>query len=103
MNVRRAAVLLLLLFIASIASAQIPTPEEFLGYRLGERFTSYDQILSYFHELTRHSPLITVQQFGETYEHRPLVLAVSTAPKNPGPPDPSRPHLVAPGGAATRR
>jgi len=101
MNVRRTAVLLLFLFIASIASAQIPTPDEFLGYKLGDRFTSYDQILGYFNELARRSPLITVQQFGETYEHRPLVIAVITSQKNRAALDAIRQNVVALGDGGT--
>jgi len=68
--------------IATPVLAQVPTPEEFLGYKLGDRFTPYSRILDYFHALAQKSPLITVQQFGETYEHRPLVLAVITSAKN---------------------
>src|SRR6266513_473708 len=75
----------LIVVVALIATplfAQLPTPDEFLGYKLGDRFTPYGRILDYFNELTRRSNLITVQQFGETYEHRPLVLAVITSAKN---------------------
>src|SRR5207302_10353520 len=32
--------------------------------------------------LAKKSSLITIHQFGETYEHRPLVLAVITSAKN---------------------
>ncbi|HYS53710.1 MAG TPA: M14 family metallopeptidase [Thermoanaerobaculia bacterium] len=74
--------IVILLFIAVAANAQVPTPDEFLGYKLGERFTPYARILDYFNELARKSSLITVHQFGETYEHRPLVLAVITAARN---------------------
>ncbi|MGZ3339088.1 MAG: M14 family zinc carboxypeptidase, partial [Reyranella sp.] len=49
---------------------------------LGDRFTPHARILDYFHLLTTRSNLITMQQFGETYEHRPLMLAVITSPKN---------------------
>ncbi|HEY8131888.1 MAG TPA: M14 metallopeptidase family protein, partial [Thermoanaerobaculia bacterium] len=73
---------ILIALIAVPASAQIPTPDEYLGYKLGERFTPHARILDYFNELTKHSNLITVKQFGETYEHRPLVLAVITSAKN---------------------
>src|SRR5437667_8205104 len=79
---RRCALLVFALFLAGAAHAQVPTPEEFLGYKLGERFTPYARILDYFDELAKRSNLITVQRFGETYEHRPLVLAVVTSPKN---------------------
>jgi len=71
------------LFAASAFAQQAPpTPDEFLGYKLGERFTPWNRIIDYFHELAAHSNLITVEQFGETYEHRPLILAVITSPKN---------------------
>jgi len=78
---KRLTALLLLAFAVS-AYAQAPTPDEFLGYTLGERFTPYARILDYFDELAKHSSLITVHRFGETYEHRPLVLAVITSAKN---------------------
>ena len=73
-----------LMLVASAAFAQqaIPTPAEYLGYRLGEKFTTYDRILDYFGELTKRSPRITLQSFGQTYEGRPLVLAVVTSEKN---------------------
>jgi len=76
------ALCLLLFAVASQAQTVIPTPDEFLGYTLGERFTPHARILDYFHMLTTRSNLITMQQFGETYEHRPLMLAVITSAKN---------------------
>ena len=80
----RLAVVLALAIAASTAAAQqpIPTPEEFLGYPLGQRFTPYHRILDYFGELSRRSDLITMETFGETYEGRPLVLATITSAKN---------------------
>src|ERR1700686_1781025 len=81
---KRLFVSLFVLLLASASQAQnaIPTPDEFLGYPLGERFTPHARILDYFHLLTTKSNLITMHQFGETYEHRPLMLAVITSPKN---------------------
>src|SRR6266550_3066756 len=78
---RCAVVLLAFLPLAASLHAQ-PSPDEFLGYKIGERFTPYSRILDYFDELAKRSKLITVERFGETYEHRPLVLAVITSPKN---------------------
>jgi hypothetical protein len=82
--VRRLAAAVTLLIWASAGSAQqtIPTPEEFLGYPLGERFTPHHRIIDYFRELDRHSDLLSLETFGETYEGRPLVLATITSPKN---------------------
>src|ERR1700756_96884 len=81
---RRLALSFFVLFFAAAAYAQnaVPTPDEFLGYPLGERFTPHARILDYFRMLTTRSNLITMHQFGETYEHRPLMLAVITSPKN---------------------
>lgn len=81
---RRLALSLFVLLFAAASQAQnaIPSPDEFLGYTLGERFTPHARILDYFHMLTTRSNLITMQQFGETYEHRPLMLAVITSSKN---------------------
>ena len=67
---------------AGYAQQAVPTPEEFLGYRLGEQFTPHQRILDYFGELTKRSDLVTLQTFGQTYERRPLVLATITSSKN---------------------
>src|SRR3954470_16939582 len=81
---RRLSLCVFVLFVAIASQAQtaIPAPDEFLGYKLGDRFTPHARILDYFHLLTTPSNLIQVQQFGKTSEHRPLILAVITSPKN---------------------
>ncbi|HKR66574.1 MAG TPA: M14 family zinc carboxypeptidase, partial [Thermoanaerobaculia bacterium] len=78
---RRAALILALILTAAL-HAQLPSPQQFLGYPIGERFTSHQRILDYFAELTKRSDLITMRTIGETYEHRPLVLATITSAKN---------------------
>jgi hypothetical protein len=82
MNRCRVFVLLALFSFAAFAQTTVPTPEQFLGYGMGERFTPHHRILAYFDELARTSNLVTVRQIGETYEHRPLVLATITSAKN---------------------
>jgi hypothetical protein len=67
---------------AQMSAAAVPTPEEFLGYRIGERFTPHHRILAYFDELTKRSSLITMRRIGSTYEERPLMLATLTSSKN---------------------
>lgn len=92
--IRRSAPLLALLLAASL-SAQTPTPDEFLGYGMGERFTPHHRILAYFEELARTSELVKLRQIGETYEHRPLVLATITSQKNHAALDTIRRNAVA--------
>src|SRR6185436_14475498 len=76
--IRRSALALFLF--ATLAYAQ--TPDDFFGYSIGDRFTPHHRILAYFDELAKSTSLVTVQRIGETYENRPLVLAVITSPKN---------------------
>jgi hypothetical protein len=82
--IRRLAttVAVILIATATLAQQAVPTPDEFLGYSLGERFTPWDRIVDYFQTLTKGSNLITMQTIGQTYEGRPLVIAAITAPKN---------------------
>jgi hypothetical protein len=56
--------------------AQNFTPESFLGYEIGERFTRQDKVVSYFQALQAAYPnMMKVEKYGETYEHRDLILA----------------------------
>lgn len=79
--IRRFALALPVLFAATLA-LHAETPQEFLGYPVGDRFTPHHRILAYFDELAKNSELVTVEHIGETYENRPLVLAVLTSAKN---------------------
>lgn len=60
----------------------IPTPEQFLGYPIGEWHTRHDRIVSYFQELARVSPKAHFQIIGYTNEHRPQVVLTITRPEN---------------------
>jgi hypothetical protein len=60
----------------------IPTPEQFLGYPIGEWHTRHDRIVAYFQELTRVSPKAHLQVIGYTYEHRPQVVLTVTSTDN---------------------
>src|SRR5882757_10729291 len=72
---------LLLLFVA--AFSQAPSPEAFLGYPLGKHFTPHDKIVAYFKEVARTAPgQMKLEQYGTTYEGRPLLLAYIASPEN---------------------
>jgi hypothetical protein len=77
-----AFVFALLLSVSAAVAQQVPTPDEFLGYTLGTQFTPHHRILDYFDELDRRSELVSVERFGQTYEGRPLAIAVITSAKN---------------------
>jgi len=64
-------------------SQQVPSPEAFLGYPLGSRFTTHDKIVAYFREAARAaSGSMLLEQYGKTYEGRPLLLAYIASPEN---------------------
>ena len=60
----------------------IPTPEQFLGYSIGNWHTRHDRIVEYFKELARVSPKAHFQIIGYTHEQRPQVVLTITSPEN---------------------
>ncbi|MFZ5999466.1 MAG: M14 family zinc carboxypeptidase, partial [Bacteroidota bacterium] len=60
----------------------IPTPEQFLGYSIGDWHTRHDRIAEYFRELARVSPKAHFQIIGYTNERRPQVVLTITSPEN---------------------
>lgn len=60
----------------------IPSPEDYLGYGIGEYHTRYDRIVSYFETLAETSNMAKLTSYGETHEHRPLIMLVISSPEN---------------------
>ncbi len=66
-----------------VMDAQNFTPTSFLGYEIGTRFTRQDKVVDYFHALQAAYPsMMKVEKYGETYEHRDLLLAFFGTPEN---------------------
>lgn len=62
--------------------ANVPSPEQFLGYPIGEHHTRHDRIVAYFQKLAEISDKATLTTYGQTYEYRSLViLNISTPDK----------------------
>lgn len=77
--------ILLTLFVFSITLsswAQIQTPEQFLGYKPGDRFTPHHRMIDYFEHVAANNPNIKLIQYGETNEKRPLIVAILSSPEN---------------------
>jgi hypothetical protein len=60
----------------------IPTPEEFLGYGIGEHHTRHDLIVAYLTKLAEVSDRASIKVYGKTHEHRKLVMFTVTSPEN---------------------
>lgn len=63
-------------------SATIQSPDEFLTYKLGSRFTPHHLLVDYFKYVDGASDRIQLIEYGETYELRPLVAAIISSPAN---------------------
>ena len=62
--------------------AAIPTPEEFLGYPIGEMHTRHDLIVAYLTKLAEVSDRASITEYGRTYEKRKLVILTVTNKDN---------------------
>lgn len=71
-----------LLFLVS-AKAQIPNPQSFLGYPLGQHYTPHNKIVAYFEAVAKAAPqTMKLEQYGATNEGRPLELAYISSAEN---------------------
>ena len=62
-------------------AADVPTPEAFLPEH-GRAFTPHHRLVAYFEAVAAASPRVTVEQYGTTYEGRPLILAYVSSEGN---------------------
>ena len=68
--------------LAQPSAGAVPTPEAFLGYAIGERFTPPDRIVAYFEAVAAASDRVQLSRYGTTYQGRPLVLATVSLADN---------------------
>ncbi len=68
---------LLLFFCFNIAIAQVKSPDAFLGYPLGSRFTPHQKVVDYFKYVAGlHEKDMKLISYGKTYEGRELLVAI---------------------------
>jgi len=75
-------ILLLLHTSVSVLAQSIQSPADFLGYPLGSKFTYHHKVVDYFNLVDELSELVRVEQYGETYERRELMVAYISAKEN---------------------
>jgi hypothetical protein len=61
---------------------RIPSPEEFLGYGIGEHHTRHDRIVAYLEKLAELSDKASITEYGRTHEGRKLVILTITSPQH---------------------
>ena len=60
----------------------VPSPEKFLGYAIGDQHTRHDQIVSYFELLAERSDKAVIEVYGHSHEGRKLIMLTISAPDN---------------------
>jgi len=60
----------------------IPTPKEVIGHEVGEWHVTHDKLMFYMQTLAKVSDRISIENRGETFEGRPLLLLTVTTPEN---------------------
>lgn len=60
----------------------IPKPSEVIGHEVGEWHVTHDKLVFYMQQLAASSDRITIEDRGETYEGRPILLLTITSPGN---------------------
>lgn len=74
--IKRIILLPFLVFAIGMLQAQVKSPEQFLGYKIGNKYTPHWKIVNYFnHVAAGNSSMVKLVQYGETNEGRPLLLA----------------------------
>ncbi len=70
-------------FTLNINSQNLKDPSEFLGYKLGTQFSRHHQVVDYFKYAANQQPnQIKLEEYGETYERRPLMVAYVSSEEN---------------------
>ncbi|MEO1656514.1 MAG: M14 family zinc carboxypeptidase [Pseudomonadota bacterium] len=66
----------------TVYNDEITTPDEHLGFGLGDHAVRHHQLVSYMELLAEQSDRISVEEIGQTYERRPILLLTITSPEN---------------------
>lgn len=69
-------------FVIVSHSQAIKSPDEFLGYELGTKFTYHHRAVEYFRYVAEASPLAIMKEYGTTWEGRPLVVCILSSEEN---------------------
>lgn len=79
----RFALLMLFTVPTTLFAQVLKSPDQFLGYPLGSKYTPHYKIVAYFQYVAAAVPgQVKLEQYGTTQEGRPLLLAAVASPSN---------------------
>ena len=73
---------LFLIALTSLKAQGLQSPDEFLGYELGTRYTPHHKVVAYYRHVADQMNNVKLHKYGETNELRPLVVAVLSSQEN---------------------
>ena len=67
----------------NLSAQTTKTPDEFLGYKLGTKFSFHHRIVGYVRHVAAQNPSqVKTIDYGTTFEGRPLMVAIIASPEN---------------------
>lgn len=84
----KALLTLLLTFTLTLTTAHdtdaqsVSSPEEFLGYAMGDRLTPHHRVMNYMEHVAAYSDRVELEYYGESYDGRELLVAYVSTPGN---------------------
>ena len=63
-------------------NAQLRSPQDHLGYDLGDKYTLHYRVVDYFNHVAMQLANVKLAEYGRTYEDRPLLLAYIATEEN---------------------
>lgn len=80
---RKFALAALFTFTIANCFSQAISPDQFLGYELGSRYTQHYKIVNYFDAMAKANPqAMKLERYGQTNEGRDLLIAIVSSPAN---------------------
>src|SRR4029078_10533717 len=82
-TMRKFFLLMLLAFACAVNAQTLQSPDDFLGYKVGTKFTRHFKIVDYFKAVAAAKPdMVKVEKYGGTFEGRDIMLAYIELPEN---------------------
>src|SRR5689334_675051 len=80
---KRLVSLVLMCFLLQVAIGQLKSPEAFLGYQLGKRYTTHARIVEYYRHVAASLPsTVKLQEYGKANEGRQLMVVYVSSASN---------------------
>ena len=81
---KRTLLSIAVLAVVGLASAQVPTPESFFGFRPGadRHLFNYEQLISYLQAVEKNSPRVKLVKIGQSMMGRPIYMVLVSSPEN---------------------